>query len=142
VTASARRYDTRSSRNGKTGCHRNGRTILKTTCNTSAPQVERQFILDGSDAVQSPGEYSVDTEEGQIDSISVSARLRVSATMRVGAEGATEFRSINAEELKEALLRDNAQDDPALAPSARSFRAAIIAHASTANFPIDNGAQL
>ena len=82
----------------------------------------RPFILDGFDKVLSAGNYIVDTEEEQIDSISISAWRRVSTTMRVRIDGTTEFRSIDADELKEALLRDGAQDDPALPPSAGSAK--------------------
>ena len=96
-----------------------GSTAMTTRSKSVVVKFRRPFILGGFDTVQSAGDYVVDTEEEQIDSISVSAWRRVSTTMRVRADGATEFRSIDAEELKEALLRDGAQDDSALPPSSR-----------------------
>lgn len=91
---------------------------MKTRSKSVVVTFRRPFILDGFDKVLSAGNYIVDTEEEQIDSISISAWRRVSTVICVRVDGTTEFRSINAAELKEALLRDDAQDNPALPPSA------------------------
>ena|ERR1700753_347976 len=95
---------------------------MKTRSRSVVVQFRRPFTLDGFDKVLPAGNYTIDTEEEQIDSISISAWRRVSTTMRVRADGTTEFRSIDAEELKAALLRDDAQDDPALPLSASSAK--------------------
>ena len=95
---------------------------MKTRSKSVVVTFRRPFILDGFDKVLSAGNYIVDTEEEQIDSISVTAWRRVSTTMRVRIDGTTEFRSIDADELKEALLRDSAQDDPASPRSAGSAK--------------------
>jgi hypothetical protein len=79
--------------------------------------------MEGFPELLPAGTYAIDTEEEQLDSLVVVAWRRISTTLRVRAEGAVEFRTIDPDALHEALMRDGAQDtrsSPAAKPSAKA----------------------
>jgi hypothetical protein len=78
---------------------------------------KRPFILDGMDTVQPAGTYAVDTEEESLDALLSVGWRRVSTVMLLATAGGTEYLTIRPEQLHEALMRDGAQQDPALPPS-------------------------
>ncbi|MEI9931562.1 MAG: hypothetical protein WDM89_13745 [Rhizomicrobium sp.] len=78
----------------------------------------RPFVLQGFAHVLPPGDYVIDTEEERLDTSLTLAWRRVSTVMRVRVAGAVECRSVDPDELSEALLRDGAQDAPG-SPSSR-----------------------
>jgi hypothetical protein len=73
---------------------------------------QRPFILAGFGQVQPPGSYTVETEEEQLDSISFPAWKRTMTIMHLKNGVTTEYHPIDPNELREALLRDEAQEDP------------------------------
>lgn len=88
----------------------------------------RPFILDGMDAVQPAGTYTVQTEEERLDTLSVPGWRRIRTVLRIAKAGRTEYLPIDPEQLHEALMRDGAQQDPSLplsptGPRARRERA-------------------
>lgn len=88
----------------------------------------RPFILDGMSAVQPAGTYAVDTEEEELDLVSVVPWRRVQTVMRLIGTNGTEYFPVSPEQLHEALMRDGAQDNSALPlswgiPMARRNRA-------------------
>lgn len=84
---------------------------------------QRPFILAGFDQVRPPGSYTVETEEEQIDSISFPAWKRTMTIMHLKDGVTTEYHPIDPGELQEALLRDEAQEDPATPPGPDSAAA-------------------
>ncbi len=77
----------------------------------------RPFILDGMDAVQPAGTYTVETEtdEDSLDTVFALPWRRVLTVMRIARPGhGTEYVPVSPERLHEALMRDGAQQDPAL----------------------------
>lgn len=85
--------------------------ITRTTTRTVS--FRRPFLLTDFSELAPAGAYLVDTQEEQLDSLLSVSWRRVSTTLRMRCRGATEFRSIDPQELDEALLRDVAQDEPA-----------------------------
>jgi len=88
----------------------------------------RPFILDGFERVQAAGSYVVDTEEESMESLLIPAWKRISTVIRLTTLGATEHLPVDPDQLHEALMRDGAQQDPALplshgSPKARRDRA-------------------
>ena len=83
---------------------------------------QRPFILAGFSQVQPPGTYTVETEEEQIDSVSFPAWKRTMTIMHLKDGVTTEYHPIDPGELREALLRDEAQEDPGVAPSSTKGR--------------------
>jgi len=83
------------------------RTISRTVAFT------RPFVLKGFPELLPAGDYVVDTEEEELDSVLVQGWRRLSTTMRVRAGGAVETRSIDPAALRDALSRDGARDEPA-----------------------------
>ena len=81
---------------------------------------QRPFLLTGFDRVQAAGTYTVETEEEQLDSVSFPAWKRTITIIHLKDGVTTEYQPIDPQDLEEALLRDEAQDDPALPPSADS----------------------
>jgi len=100
--------------------HRCASVTTRTTSKTVT--FRRPFVLKDFACLEPAGDYRVDTEEEQLDSLLVAGWRRVSTIMRVQAGGAEEARSIDPEELHEALMRDGAQDDPAKPPSHSSAK--------------------
>jgi len=87
------------------------RTIAMTKNTTTTVTFRRPFILDGFEQMQPAGSYIVDIEEERVDSLVVNAWRRVSTTMRLPQPGgAIEYVPVNPEALREALLRDGAQE--------------------------------
>jgi hypothetical protein len=66
----------------------------------------KPFRLGGIDGVQSPGEYEVDTDEEQVDSLTVLAWRRVATNILVSRNGATQMYRIDPVDLDASLLRD------------------------------------
>lgn len=83
---------------------------------------QRPFILTGFDGVQPAGSYTVETEEEQLDSVLAPVWKRTITMIHLKKGVTTEYQHIDPEELHEALMRDGAQDDPALPPSAASAK--------------------
>lgn len=83
----------------------------------------RPFILDGFPELLPAGDYVVDTEEEELDSMLFQGWRRVATTMRVRVGAEVEMRSVDPEALHEALMRDGAQDKPGLPPSQSSAKA-------------------
>lgn len=77
----------------------------------------RPFILDGMDRLQPAGAYTIDTVEEALDTMQTQGWRRLRTVMRIERPGATEFFSIDPEQLGKALTRDGAQPDPDLPPS-------------------------
>lgn len=74
---------------------------------------QRPFLLTGFDNVQAPGDYTVETEEEQVDAISFPVWKRNNTIIHLKNGVTTEYQPIDPDELQEALLRDGAQEDPA-----------------------------
>jgi hypothetical protein len=91
---------------------------IRTTSKTVT--FRRPFIIGGFDQVQAAGTYTVDTEEEQLDAISLPAWKRIATVIELNKAGATEYQRIDPDELHEALMRDGQQVDPTEAPSAGS----------------------
>ena len=83
----------------------------------------RPFILDGMDAVQPAGTYTVETEEESLDTMLSPAWKRLQTSMIIVKAGQTEYLPISPEQLHEALMRDGAQQDPAAPRSPDSAKA-------------------
>jgi len=88
----------------------------------------RPFILDGFEQLQPAGSYTVDIEEELLDTLLSPVWKRISTTMRLRRHGALEQVLVDPEQLKEALARDAAQQEPATPlssslPEARRYRA-------------------
>lgn len=73
----------------------------------------RPFVLTGMSALQPAGAYIVDTEEEQLDTLTVAAWRRTATVVQLTREGATEYLAVDPSELHEALMRDGAQPDHA-----------------------------
>ena len=88
----------------------------------------RPFVLEGFPALLPAGDYLVDTDEKELDSMLFQGWRRVSTRMRVRVDGAVEARPVDPEALLEALVRDGAQDKPG-EPSSQSTAKARFARA-------------
>jgi hypothetical protein len=90
---------------------------IRTTSETVT--FRRPFILSGLDKLQPAGTYTVDTEEEQLDAISFPAWKRIATVIALKNADAVEYQRIDPKELREALMRDGQQADPAepLSPS-------------------------
>jgi hypothetical protein len=82
----------------------------------------RPFVLQGFAHVLPPGDYAIDTEEERLDTSLTLAWRRVSTVMRVRIDGALEWRSVDADALAEALLRDWAENAPGSPASRQSAK--------------------
>lgn len=69
----------------------------------------RPFVFSGLDSLQPAGTYSVDTDEEQLDTLTVPAWRRTATVVRLERGGITEHLTIDPSELFEALIRDGAQ---------------------------------
>jgi hypothetical protein len=87
----------------------------------------RPFILDGFGEVQAPGTYTVETEEEQLDTASVTTAVwkRTCTIIHLTKGTAIEYRQIDPEELNKALLRDDAQPGAASSPGATASPRAV-----------------
>ena len=72
----------------------------------------RPFMLTGFDRTMAAGSYAVETEEEQIDTISFPVWKRTSTSILLQQNGAIEYQPIDPEELKKALSRDAAPEEP------------------------------
>ena len=77
---------------------------------TSSKQVtfHRPFWLSGFDSPQPAGTYRVDTEEEPLETLSFAAWRRLTTTMPLTRNGATEYIPIDPGELDRALASDAA----------------------------------
>ena len=66
----------------------------------------------------------VDTEEEQLDTLTVPAWRRTSTVVQLTREGATEYLAVDPSELHKALMRDGAQPDHAT-PSPHSSKSRV-----------------
>jgi hypothetical protein len=91
------------------------------TTRTTTKQVtfHRPFLLTGFEAVQAAGTYTIDTDEEMVDALSYPVWRRTGTTLHLHRAGATEFVPVDPEELGRALLRDGAQPEIDLDPTAR-----------------------
>jgi hypothetical protein len=96
---------------------------------------ERPFVLDDFPELLPAGDYIVDTEEEQLDSMQFEGWRRVATTMRVRVGAEVEMRSIEPEALHEALMRDGAQDRPGQPTSQSSARARFDSARRFATYP-------
>jgi hypothetical protein len=78
----------------------NTRTIRKTVTFT------QPFRLVGVDDIQSPGDYEVNTDEEQIDSLTFLAWRRIATNILLSRNGATQMYRIDPVDLDASLLRD------------------------------------
>jgi hypothetical protein len=84
---------------------------------------QRPFVLEDFPALAPAGDYVIDTEEEEIDTMLSSSWRRISTTIRVRVDGAIEFRLVDPQALQDALVRDGAQDAGALPPSQSTAKA-------------------
>ena len=71
----------------------------------------RPFALSGLDSLQPAGTYRVDTDEEQLDTLTVVAWRRIATVVQLARGGITERLAVDPTELHEALMRDGAQPD-------------------------------
>jgi hypothetical protein len=95
----------------------------------------RPFVLEGFPELLPAGDYVVDTEEEELDSMLFQGWRRVATTMRVCVGDEVEMRSVDPEALHEALMRDGAQDKPGQPPSQSSARARFDRARKFATYP-------
>lgn len=67
---------------------------------------KRPFILDGFDAPQPAGAYTVETEEEVLGTMTFSAYRHMSTTIELRQPGLREYFPVDPQELAEALARD------------------------------------
>ena len=76
----------------------------------------RPFRLNGVDGLQPAGSYTLTVEEERLDTLSVDAWRRTSATLYVPQGGAIDHAAISMEELQAALARDASPTDTSAEP--------------------------
>jgi hypothetical protein len=76
------------------------------------------FQLNGFDAIQAPGTYTVTVEQERLDALTVEGWRQTSASFRLPHDGVIEHVAIDMADLSAALLRDR---DPQLGPPAAAF---------------------
>lgn len=64
------------------------------------------FVLPGFERIGLAGSYVIDTEEEEIEGVSVSAWRRIATLIRVPHAGTTEYVSIDNVDVDKALARD------------------------------------
>jgi hypothetical protein len=69
----------------------------------------RPFVLSGLESLQPAGTYRVDTDEEQLDTLTVAAWRRTATVVQLERRGITEHFVVDPTELHEALMRDGAQ---------------------------------
>ncbi|HEV2560794.1 MAG TPA: hypothetical protein VGT78_01515 [Rhizomicrobium sp.] len=98
--------------------------VTRTT--SKSVEFRRPFLLNGFERVEPAGIYTVNTEEDMIDALSFPAWRRIATTMQFTRAGATEYVTVDPDELHEALMRDGAQPNALLPcfvpPSAKRKR--------------------
>jgi len=78
----------------------------------------KPFVLSGLDCIQAAGTYTVRADEEMLDTLSFVGWRQTSTTLVLHRGGAVEYFAIDAQELREALVRDGDQGtDPPAAPS-------------------------
>lgn len=71
----------------------------------------RPFVLRGLDSLQPAGTYRVDTDEEQLDTLTIVAWRRTATVIQLERGGIPEHLAVDPAELHEALMRDGAQPD-------------------------------
>jgi hypothetical protein len=83
---------------------------MATRFTTKTVVFSRAFVLNQADGEQQPGIYTVETEEEELDVMSMAAYRRVSTVMNrydpYGRGGLVRFVTIDPAELEAALARD------------------------------------
>ena len=89
---------------------------------TASSQVtfHRAFQLKGVEGLQPPGSYTLTVEEEKLDTLSVDAWHRTSATLHIPLGGAIEHAAIDMDDLRAALARDASLPTEAAQPIAPS----------------------
>ena len=83
----------------------------------------RPFTLRGLDGVQPAGNYVVRSEQELLDTLTCLGWRQMSLTIEILRDGATEHVAIDAQDLREALVRDGDQStDPPAAPTVAAGR--------------------
>ena len=81
----------------------------------------RPFTLSGLNGIQPPGSYTVRTEEEMLDAVSFIGWRQTCTTLVLHRDGGVEYAAVDAQELREALVRDGDQGtDPPAAPAQAS----------------------
>ena len=76
------------------------------------------FALPGVDGVLPAGTYTVRTEEEMLDTLSFAGWRQIATILVLRRDGGVEYAEIDAQDLREALVRDGDQGtDPPAAPS-------------------------
>jgi hypothetical protein len=92
---------------------------MTTRMTSKTVMFRRPFVLTGFERIGLAGSYVVDTEEEQIEGVSISAWRRVATVIRVPHAGATEYVTIDNADLDEALARDAESEETPAALQAR-----------------------
>ena len=93
---------------------------------TTSKQVtfRRPFTLSGLDGAQPPGTYTVRTQEEMLDTLSITGWRQTGCVIVLHRDGGVEYAAIDAQELREALVRAGDQGtDPPAAPCVAVNRA-------------------
>ena|SRR5579862_2786942 len=69
----------------------------------------RPFVLSGLESLQPAGTYRVDTDEEQLDTLTVAAWRRTATVVQLERGGITTHFAVDPAELHEALMRDGAR---------------------------------
>lgn len=92
---------------------------MKTRMTSKTVTFRRPFVLTGFERVGLAGSYVIDTEEEEIEGVSVSAWRRIATLIRVPHAGTTEYVSIDNVDLDKALARDAESEETPVALRAR-----------------------
>jgi hypothetical protein len=85
---------------------------LTTRTKSTTATFQHPFILPGLEKLQPAGSYIVETEEELLDTVSFAAWKRLTTTIRLTADGSTEYWPVDPDDLREALRRDGARTGP------------------------------
>lgn len=95
---------------------------MTTRMTSTTVTFQRPFMLTGFNEAQAPGTYTVETQEEQLDSVSVPVWKRTVTIIHLRQGVTTEYQHIDPEELQDALSRDAAPEDSTQPPPARQVR--------------------
>jgi hypothetical protein len=95
---------------------------MDTRSTSSQITFRRPFRLNGVDGLQPAGSYTLTVEEERLNTLSLDAWRRTSATLYVPQGGAIDHAAINMEDLQAALAHDAAPDQDASAQLSRIER--------------------
>jgi len=92
-------------------------SIMDTRSTSSQITFRWPFRLSGVEGLQPAGSYTLTVEEERLDTLSVDAWRRTSATLYVPQGGAIDHAAISMEDLQAALARDTSPDQDLSAQS-------------------------